>query len=61
MHILITDSGVGGLSVVAYAERFVRTHGLSEPVRLTFANAARMLTASNPSFFNGTVLETTRI
>ncbi|MDP9193595.1 MAG: hypothetical protein M3P06_18020 [Acidobacteriota bacterium] len=40
MHILITDSGVGGLSVVAYAERFVRTHGISEPVRLTFANAA---------------------
>ncbi|HEX7150931.1 MAG TPA: aspartate/glutamate racemase family protein [Thermoanaerobaculia bacterium] len=40
MHILITDSGVGGLSVVAYAERFVRTHGITEPVRLTFANAA---------------------
>jgi glutamate racemase len=40
MHILITDSGVGGLSVVAYAERFVRTRALSEPVRLTFANAA---------------------
>ena len=40
MHILITDSGVGGLSVVAYAERFVRTEGFSEPVRLTFANAA---------------------
>jgi len=40
MHILITDSGVGGLSVVAYAERFVRTHGLREPLRLTFANAA---------------------
>lgn len=40
MHILITDSGVGGLSVVAYAERFVRIHGFSEPVRLTFANAA---------------------
>lgn len=40
MHILITDSGVGGLSVVAYAERFVRMHGLTEPVRLTFANAA---------------------
>lgn len=39
-HILITDSGVGGLSVVAYAERFVRTHGVNEPVRLTFANAA---------------------
>jgi len=40
MHILITDSGVGGLSVCAYAERFVRTHGFEEPVRLTFANAA---------------------
>ncbi|HJT16368.1 MAG TPA: aspartate/glutamate racemase family protein, partial [Thermoanaerobaculia bacterium] len=40
MHILITDSGVGGLSVCAYAERFVRTNGCSEPVRLTFANAA---------------------
>lgn len=40
MHILITDSGVGGLSVVAYAEEFVRRHGVSEPVRLTFANAA---------------------
>lgn len=40
MHILVTDSGVGGLSVVAYAERFVRLHGLSEPLRLTFANAA---------------------
>ena len=39
-HILITDSGVGGLSVVAYAERFVRTKGFGEPVRLTFANAA---------------------
>ena len=40
MHILITDSGVGGLSVCAYAERFVRTEGFPEPVRLTFANAA---------------------
>ena len=40
MHVVITDSGVGGLSVCAYAERFVRTHGYSEPVRLTFANAA---------------------
>lgn len=40
MHILITDSGVGGLSVVAYAERFVREHGFTEPVRFTFANAA---------------------
>jgi glutamate racemase len=40
MHILITDSGVGGLSVVAYAERFVRTRGFREPVQLTFANAA---------------------
>lgn len=40
MHVLITDSGVGGLSVCAYAERFVRTQGYVEPVRLTFANAA---------------------
>lgn len=40
MHILITDSGVGGLSVCAYAERFVRMQGFVEPVRLTFANAA---------------------
>ena len=40
MHILITDSGVGGLSVCAYAERFVRTRGFTEPVHLTFANAA---------------------
>jgi glutamate racemase len=40
VHILITDSGVGGLSVCAYAERFVRSHAFQEPVRLTFANAA---------------------
>jgi glutamate racemase len=40
MHIVVTDSGVGGLSVAAYAERFVRTQGFTEPVRLTFANAA---------------------
>lgn len=40
MRIVITDSGVGGVSVVAYAERFVRTRGFSEPVHLTFANAA---------------------
>jgi glutamate racemase len=40
MHVLITDSGVGGLSVCAYAERFARTRGLARPVRLTFVNAA---------------------
>lgn len=41
MHVLITDSGVGGLSVCAYAERLLRTGGCAdEPVRLTFANAA---------------------
>lgn len=41
MHVLITDSGVGGLSVCAYAERFLRTAGCpEEPVRLTFVNAA---------------------
>lgn len=39
-HIVITDSGVGGLSVVAYAERFIREHGVTGPFRLTFANAA---------------------
>lgn len=40
MRILITDSGVGGVSVVAYAERFLRDRGFTEPVHLTFANAA---------------------
>jgi glutamate racemase len=40
MHIVITDSGVGGLSVCAYAERFVREQGFRESVKLTFANAA---------------------
>lgn len=40
MHIVITDSGVGGLSVVALADRFLRTHGFTEPVKLTFVNAA---------------------
>ncbi len=40
MHILITDSGVGGLSVCAYAERFLRIHGIGEPVKLTYVNAS---------------------
>jgi glutamate racemase len=40
MHILITDSGVGGLSVCAYLEHYLRTQGTTEPVRLTFVNAA---------------------
>lgn len=40
MHILITDSGVGGLSVCAYLERHLRTHGTVAPVRLTFVNAS---------------------
>jgi len=40
MHILITDSGVGGLSVCAYAERYLRTKGSEVPVRLTYVNAA---------------------
>jgi glutamate racemase len=40
MRVVITDSGVGGLSVCAYAERFVRMHGHAEPVQLTYANAA---------------------
>lgn len=40
MHLLITDSGVGGLSVCAYAERFARTAGLTGPIRLTYVNAS---------------------
>lgn len=40
MHIIITDSGVGGLSVFAYAERFLRTYGSENPVRLTYVNAS---------------------
>jgi glutamate racemase len=40
MHVVITDSGVGGLSVCAYAERSVRIDGTTDRVRLTFANAA---------------------
>ena len=40
MHILITDSGVGGLSVCAYAERFLQTYNIGEPVKLTYVNAS---------------------
>ncbi len=40
MHLLITDSGVGGLSVCAYVEKFLRTHGVKEPVKLTYVNAS---------------------
>ena len=40
MHVLITDSGVGGLSVCAYAEQYLRSHGIGEPVRLTYVNAS---------------------
>ncbi len=40
MHLLITDSGVGGLSVCAFAEQYLRTHGLGEPFRLTYVNAS---------------------
>lgn len=40
MHLLITDSGVGGLSVCAYAERYVRLQGIVEPVKLTYVNAS---------------------
>ena len=40
MHILFTDSGVGGLSVCAYAEEFLRTNGVSTPTRLTYVNAS---------------------
>ena len=30
MHVLITDSGVGGLSVCAYAEQYLRSNGFDE-------------------------------
>jgi glutamate racemase len=40
MHILITDSGVGGLSVCAYAERFLRKHDIGEAANLTYVNAS---------------------
>jgi glutamate racemase len=40
MRLLITDSGVGGLSVCAYAEEFLRTHDIGEPIRLTYVNAS---------------------
>jgi len=40
MHLLITDSGVGGLSVCAFAEEFLRNHDIGEPVRLTYVNAS---------------------
>ena len=40
MHLLITDSGVGGLSVCAYAEEFLRMHDIGEPVTLTYVNAS---------------------
>jgi glutamate racemase len=40
MQLLITDSGVGGLSVCAYAERYLRTSGSNEAVRLTYVNAS---------------------
>ena len=40
MHLLITDSGVGGLSVCAFIERHLRTHALDESFRLTYVNAS---------------------
>lgn len=40
MHLLITDSGVGGLSVCAYVEQYLRTYDIGEPVKLTYVNAS---------------------
>lgn len=40
MHILITDSGVGGLSVCAYAEQFLRINGIDGLWKLTYVNAS---------------------
>jgi glutamate racemase len=41
MHILITDSGVGGLSICAYAEKFLRKNEIHGQFRLTYVNASR--------------------
>jgi glutamate racemase len=38
-HIVITDSGLGGLSICAALERGLRGAGVSRPVRLTYVNA----------------------
>ena len=43
MHILITDSGVGGLSVCAYAERFVRSIKEEFLNRMIFIGQASLL------------------
>ncbi|MEJ2580320.1 MAG: hypothetical protein P8127_01580 [Acidobacteriota bacterium] len=40
MRLLITDSGVGGLSVCAYAERYLRMHPIGMPVELIYVNAS---------------------
>ena len=40
MHIIITDSGVGGLSVCAYIEKFLRTHDIGKTIKLTYVNAS---------------------
>ena len=48
MHILITDSGVGGLSVCAYLEQRLFAQGAPQAVRLTYVNAA----PSNESGYN---------
>lgn len=40
MRLLITDSGVGGLSVCAYAERYLRMNPIGMPVELIYVNAS---------------------
>jgi glutamate racemase len=40
MHILITDSGVGGLSVCAFSEQYLRINRIKESVKLTYVNAS---------------------
>jgi len=40
MHILLTDSGVGGLSVCALLERYLRQKQASGKIRITYVNAS---------------------
>lgn len=39
MHVLVTDSGLGGLSICAALERRLRESGHAGPARLTYVNA----------------------
>ncbi len=40
VHVMIIDSGIGGLSVLAYLERFLREENKRGKYRLTYANTS---------------------